>query len=393
MRPLVETDTVPVLARGELSAFEIQLRTATNDNLNAEVTLDDGVVITAIVLKEKGPEVVTCPRKFVLIDDQGGTGCYYMKQRIIAFAKSHTDAVEYASIQREKFASKTTEELTSTMKGAFDKAQKIQSEAQDAFESGKGTEKQAKVAIHALLDQWANCGNTSENLRQLLVTACGLKQLARTTDIKTAAAFIDAVEAALTWEKPLFIDVSLLNIHTFSLELHLDGGYLVQGYQGAYTAFWWQGVTEDDVPLKVPGMKTDEHVVPHHWATYKDDTLAQRVAWGKNKKLSRYRVCALLSSIADLIRLGRDGNWTPATHQLFVALPFYPGQSTDVTVGSLPDAETVKPPSPISVDITVREILDVEAGYKEFGGSEGSLCHLALNQLSERMIKLALSAM
>jgi hypothetical protein len=391
MRPLADTDVVPVVVRIDKDDFVTQHREATDEKLAAVQTEDDGAVVTTIIVKEKGPEVVTCPRKHVLFDDQHGTGFYYLKQQILLFALDHEDATRYASIQRDYYASPASDEQKSRVKTAHELTTSVQSSAQTAFETGTGSEKDAKVAMHALLDQWANCGNTSENLRQLLVSACGLHETRRRTGIRTGDDFNQAYSAALTWTEPLFIDVSLLNIHTFSLELHTDGGYLVQGYQGAYTAFWWQGITEVELPLKVPGMKTDEHVVPHDWAKYQDKMIRLRNEWGNNQKLHPDQITSLLSSIVNLIGLGRDGDWTPAAHELFITLPFYIGQSPDATVGSSPGALTTKPPGPISLDINVRGFDDFVAGYAKFDGTGGSLCHLALRQLAEKMTKLSSS--
>jgi hypothetical protein len=51
----------------------------------------------------------------------------------------------------------------------------------------------------------------------------------------------------------LFVDCSFQDVHTFLLEVHSDKRrYLVQGYQGAYLASWWQGTDPAGLVLTKP---------------------------------------------------------------------------------------------------------------------------------------------
>jgi hypothetical protein len=58
----------------------------------------------------------------------------------------------------------------------------------------------------------------------------------------------------------VLLDCSFMNIHSWTIErMPDDTCFLVQGYQGQYSAFWWQGITDE--PASVPGEKAHPEAV------------------------------------------------------------------------------------------------------------------------------------
>jgi hypothetical protein len=223
----------------------------------------------------------------------------------------------------------------------------------------------------------------------------------------------------LLWKQPLLLDISIQNIHTFSLELHLDGGYLSQGYQSVYTAMWWQALTDE--PMMLSGMRTEEPIVPDGWDKHKAKALEHRQIWGSGNKLSMEQIYALLTGIAKMLGAGqlrsqrlldKTGTtlvdrpwkiWTPEVHEIFISLPFYAGQSPDVTIGTVRAVEGPstsaeekteerlgqKPPGLLAVDITIFQIDNLPAAYHQFNIDGGSISDAILRQVYQQMVTLS----
>jgi hypothetical protein len=387
MRRLVTTDDVPVLVRTG-NDFAIESRKATTAN----VVVDSEDVVMAVLMDGAAPRPIGCQWSWIQIDDQHI--CYDAigsRRPVVAFAANYDDALAYVSILRDRAPTRVAEDRRSQTDDLLNRTGVVQSQAKEALSKGTGSTKDVKVASSSLAAQWANCGFSSANLLIQLTELCGVDRRLRQTGMVTVKEFKAASQLVFTEPGPLFVDVSFHNIHTFSLEVHSDGGYLVQGFQSAYSAFWWQAITEE--PLMLPGMAADanKQLLPDDWDTHRPGALKHRAGWGGGTKLSLAQIQELLDGVAGIIAAGVDKNWSPASHDLFVALPFYVGQSRDVTVGSGHDTLTPKPPSMLRADINIHRLKDPQAAYAVLEAKGGSLSDLVLRRVFQRMVTLAQS--
>lgn len=381
MRKLQETDTVPVLDETG--------NTIEHKAVSAVAAIVASGRIDAVVTETARLAAVSVVWGAVRIDVDGT--CYTAQdggQRITAFAPSLTAAKQYVFVAGNK---KVTGGVKKELQDQLAAVSSLKKEASEALSTGKGSAQQVKVASSELAARWANCGNTSDNLVRLLDAAAGLEELSRTTDIGDPDTFLSVVDHSPLWEQPLLLDISFHNIHTFCLELHLDGGYLVQGYQGAYTAMWWEGFTDE--PLMLPGMKTDEPLLPAHWERWAKPADAHRKEWGRGRKLTKQEIRELLMGVAKVIVAAEDNRWTAASHELFVSLPFYVGQDAGATVGTSPSTtakdEEDRGGSLMAVDITVSRIVHLDKALAAAEAENSSLSWAILSKVFTQMVKLA----
>jgi hypothetical protein len=301
---------------------------------------------------------------------------------ILGFAKTFDGAKRYIAVLSERRS------LRVNPGGA------VLEQNVDALRTGTTTDPTSERA--RLNYTWNNCGRTAANLSQALADLQCLKALPEymSRDFKADAvpALMSELAAFVRDGNSYLIDISFSGIHTFTLECHADGNYLVQGYQGAYSAFWWQGLTEH--PLALPGAKPDESQLPDNWATFEADTIKRRKAYGKNSPLKDEQIIELLVEITKMFALANDGLWTEAAHEAYLKLPFYPGQSALDTTGetefekakrsTLGESDT-HPPAPKSMGLTVNIWRIVESA--ELGSTTGhSRCHHILAEVATKLI-------
>lgn len=394
MRKLLDDDLIPVLVTTE-SGLGVEQRSVAA----AKVPVEDDQV--SVVLMNEGQfKAARCRWAMIRIDD-GGT-CYDSPndgRTIVAFAQDYGSALEHA-VERGtgrdggRLGQRRLVDNNNNLDGIVAAREK----ASLARKTGTGSAQDVRVAASELAARWANCGNTSHNLCELLDAAAGLEKLQRKAEINDADVFEAVLKFWMQWKEPLLLDISFHNIHSFCLELHLDGGYLVQGYQSTYTAFWWEAITGE--PLLLPGMRTDKPIRPNQWEMHEKQATKDRKRWGSGGKLSREQIRELLAGVAGIIAAGRDGAWTPEAHAIFVKLPFYAGQSPDVTIGTLrptatssekKEAEvlTEKPAGLLAVDITISRFKDLPAAYRMYSIEQGSLSLAILKQVYGEMVTLS----
>jgi hypothetical protein len=204
----------------------------------------------------------------------------------------------------------------------------------------------------------------------------------------------DKVEGFLKSSDSHLIEFTFHGIHTFTIEAHPEGHYLVQGYQAAYSAFWWLGIA--DHPVALPDQLEGERPLPDGWETHKEGMLKMRAAWGRNKMLSSEEVLDLVAKICGMYALSEDGKWTTSAYKAFLDLPFYPGQESTQFIAQVADhsvkdvlAKVPEPKSAILV-MSVHRIIDVETTRTELGGTpkSGSICYLILANVAQELIKL-----
>ncbi|MDI5979895.1 hypothetical protein [Amycolatopsis magusensis] len=384
MRPLVVTDDVPVLVRDEQT-----LKVVTKKATPEHVLENDGEVI-AVVNDSRGPRVQGCQRSWIRIDD-GGTiyDAVSTKVTIVAFVADYADATEYAAALRAKGSGRLVKEKSQKVEAAFEAMTASRTQAGKALEKGEGSTGDLKVALAGLAFSWANCGNTSGNLSNELAALCGTEQLMKNLQFtpENTGEFAPTIQKFLgKQDEVFFIDLTLLKIHTISLEVHPDGAYLVQGYQGAYTAFWWQRIT--DAPLTLPGVKLDDAQLPMNWSENEGKMLTLRDHWGGGRPLGAPQVGELVEGLGNILGLGKDGKWTAESHKQYIALPFYVGEPEALTVG----IKDTRPATPLTFYVNVYRIKDPAQGYKTLEANGGCLSHLVLDRIFQQMTALAKTA-
>jgi hypothetical protein len=394
MRKLLDDDRVPVLVTTD-SGLGVEQRSVAA----AKVPIEDDQV--SVVLMNEGQfKAARCRWAMIRIDD-GGT-CYDSPndgRTIVAFAQDYGSAMEYAAERGAgRDGGRLGQHRLADNNNNLDGIVAAREKASLARKTGTGTAQDVRMAASELAARWANCGNTSHNLCELLDATGGLEKLQRKAEINDAEVFEAVLNAWMQWKEPLLLDISFHNIHTFCLELHLDGGYLVQGYQGAYTAFWWEAITDE--PFLLPGVRTDKPVRPDQWVKHEEQATQDRKSWGSGRKLSREQIRELLAGVAGIVAAGRDGAWTPDAHAIFVKLPFYAGQSPGATIGTLRPAAapseknekevlTEKPAGLLAVDLTIFRFQDLPAAYRRYRIEEGSLSLAILKQVYGEMDALS----
>lgn len=250
-----------------------------------------------------------------------------------------------------------------------------------------------------LFNTWNNCGRTSANLIEALREPGKLDQIA--TDGRYPPGeykdLLKNLADCASDGKSYLVDCSFEGIHTFTLEIRPRGCYLVQGYQGAYSAFWWQGLAEH--PLALPGPGSAQTQLPDNWGKFGRLTADLRERFGLGRPLKPAELLSLMHDIGTMISLGTAGRWSESAFQLYTKLPFYPGQDAlDLTGESKNEkdkrktvGETTKPSEPKAVGLIVNVSVITapdQAQHALSGKTEGeSLCHLVLAKVTADLLE------
>lgn len=168
---------------------------------------------------------------------------------------------------------------------------------------------------------WFNCGRTAVCLQNEL-RALGAK-LTTTRRVYTT----DDYDAFLgifgkKHEKPILLDCSFINVHTFTLEIHPSCSYLVQGYQMRYSAFWWQGIGErpQDMSLSAEATLPQREKAAAELAA----TREHRDRMGRGLALDLDTVGTyVLVPIRELLK---QKQWTKRACEIWQTMPFFVGE-------------------------------------------------------------------
>jgi hypothetical protein len=170
---------------------------------------------------------------------------------------------------------------------------------------------------------WGNCGMTTLNVMARLRNNYGatISLTDRVTFTKDTS---DGLKAAMT-RKPtesgeiFLLDCDLQGIHNFLVEVHSDGKcYLIQGYQGAYTAVWWVSAGLADPAIDKP--------VPSALVGIRSGSGGGQNISGSYEKLT----ALLLSIVNDGFNVLVDGS------KAWRQLPFYPDDPAPAKISDLP---------------------------------------------------------
>lgn len=178
-------------------------------------------------------------------------------------------------------------------------------------------------ALRAISRQWANCGETTRNvLARLRDNYDATISLTEVTDFKAGTSQALAAKLNSVPGSPAeiyILDCDLQGIHNFLVEAHSDGSrYLVQGYQGGYSALWWV---------------TDSAADPTDDRTDRSDVLSPRKAFGNGNNITpRYanfvkHLCAVVDN-GFAAKIWEKPVWPQ--------LPFRPADKAVVAFNDLP---------------------------------------------------------
>ncbi len=204
---------------------------------------------------------------------------------------------------------------------------------------------------------WANCGETAKNVLTRLRVNYGATISHMTSDTFTAAT-IAGLNAALTQTPPgageiYILDCDLQGVHNFLVEVHSNGDrYLIQGYQGAYSAPWWvsDGLYEPTAP------ESDLA-----------DVVNLRPVWGAGVNIGA-TYANLLPILATLVQQGYSAAHAGAT--AWPQLPFKPSDPAPTKIRDLPY---------LQVDRFV--LRNPGVVYGNMPGVAGSVCAQAVRSL------------
>lgn len=141
---------------------------------------------------------------------------------------------------------------------------KIESSSASASQEAETTDtpvkNEQKSKEQQLLKDWGNCGRTADQIIQTLIRS-GAKFDEKEQTIKGVEGVrpdMDPITGSVT--EITFLDCIIGGVHEFTIEKHPAGAcYLLQGYQGAYSPWWWQGLTKsgEDEDKEVPRPVSD----------------------------------------------------------------------------------------------------------------------------------------
>lgn len=232
-----------------------------------------------------------------------------------------------------------------------------------------------KVLLAKAAKDWFNCGNASRSLQLELDNAgARLKQIKHVFLKRSPEAGKELL--ALLNEgrgRHVLLDCSFMNIHSWTIErIPDDTCFLVQGYQGQYSAFWWQGITDE--PASVRG------------ATAHPEAVKLRERYGLGQPLARENVETMHGTLAQMLvgapakekqkegeerDLGDASVFGPPGVALWKRLPFFP-----------PEPEQTVRESPAELIVSVWEVQDPDSVRKRLSPDvkpkTGSLATLVL---------------
>jgi hypothetical protein len=183
--------------------------------------------------------------------------------------------------------------------------------------------------------RYANCGQTSEIVLESLQTRypalAGLKRNAVPVSYDTGnrANLRQVLVQVPAHGNFLLLDCSFPAVHTFLLEVHPDGRrYLVQGYQGAYRAPWWQGTDDASLVIAPPINPHNETQVTKYNQAVLTVTGA-RAVFGLGQAISAQAMTGLADT---LVSAFDDGTWATFA-RAWPNLPFCPTSGETESVG------------------------------------------------------------
>jgi hypothetical protein len=407
MRPITQEDQVPVIDHDGKDAGR---RAAVFENLTPDVgQAPDGQVLVIVTTDGIVNRVDPIKLETVRVNDTGDTFYRPDGDRILAFTPTRDAARKFLAARGRGPKAK----VESASGGQF-----------NPLAPTKATDDKM-LAVVRLNSAWNNCGRTSVNLLEGLREVGTLGRVVDHQRLATQHEFgglLDELDKYTRDGKSYLADFSFEGVHTFTVEIQPWGVYLPQGYQGAYSAFWWQGLTEE--PLVLPGQSTSDTQQPLDWPTFAKPTTVVRAEYGLGRLLPARALLDLLTGIQKMISLGsyrppavgeiavyepwHEGAgdvpryWSNEAADFFRTLPFYPGQSVfDLTGVSEAKAKAmgnekadmkarnqVSEPTPMILIMNVNEVTTPQKAFTHFGatGGEVSLCDLLLKQVTRQLL-------
>lgn len=211
---------------------------------------------------------------------------------------------------------------------------------------------------------WFNCGRTAVCLQEdFAAVGARLHTLDRYT--YTAPSFEGFLSIfSKEYPKPVLLDCTIDGVHTFTLELQaMDKTYLVQGYQGAYSAFWWQGLAARPQDLSLPADASPEQVQTATNRLAATRQLRDVVGRGRAMDLDTLGTYVLVP-LRDLFKAG---TWNEQAQTAWRRCPFFPGETTPTNGEN------------IQLVVTAVEILNAADVYATFDADwPASLCGLVV---------------
>ena len=205
--------------------------------------------------------------------------------------------------------------------------------------------------------KWANCAQTALNVIDRLRQNYGATiSRSATQTINGGQGGLVAPELNKVPASPdqvYILDCDLQGIHNFLVEAHSDGKrYLIQGYQGFYSAVWWSSASAYDATLDLPGP---------------EGVTKERDSYGKGQDIN-----ALYGRFVPLVAtLVQEGfNALSGGRSTWRQLPFNPADNAALAIKELP-----------YLKVYVYIIRNPRSVYASLNGLAGSLCVQAAQSL------------
>ncbi|HZN71455.1 MAG TPA: hypothetical protein VFC00_07210 [Micromonosporaceae bacterium] len=209
---------------------------------------------------------------------------------------------------------------------------------------------------------FSNCGKTAaavlSGLEAVVPELAGLRVSAKAEEFDTDSReeLMYRLGAAPSKGNVLLLDCSFPAVHTFIIEVRSDGRrYLVQGYQGAYHASWWQGTDETGLYLTKPGDGAGELVKKRYQADL-NALLAARKTYGNGRSILAGEMHKFVHDTAAAFF---DGSWSCFAKR-WDELPFCPTTGEQYSIAQRGGTPTI--------EVTSYEFPDPTKG------AGGSLC-------------------
>jgi hypothetical protein len=240
-----------------------------------------------------------------------------------------------------------------------------------------------KVMLARLERNWFNCGRAAVSIQEVLEDLrAKLRVTMKSFRADDFAEFL-SIPGKPT-DVPLLIDVTVMGAHTFTIEMQsTDCFYLVQGYQGAYSAFWWQNLAERPQDLALP---SDASVAKVEEARVRlAPTRLLRAILGCGRALNLDTLGTEL--LIPLRQFMRARVWGDTAYDAWTRLPFFTNEDRI----NLPQPRSGS--EPIELNVRLVEVLNWKDLYTTLGATRpASLCGLIVERalaLYEQNLKLA----
>ncbi len=249
-----------------------------------------------------------------------------------------------------------------------------------------------QVILARTARNWFNCGRAAVSIQEDLEDLGGSKPPSESAEFEadTFAAFLSLFSQAP--KVPLLIDVTINGIHTFTIEMQTaDLYYVVQGYQGRYSAFWWQGLAERPQDLSLPSDARESQVREATELLAPTRLLRDTIGVGKALDLDTLATYVLVP----LRTLMRAGVWNAEARRAWKELPFFTNEIDVNFPQARATGEEDLDPEPPKVILMVKVVALTNWAllYERLDGARpASICGLIVrraNELYERYLKLA----